>query len=146
LNVKRAARSIDRLGRRNQAVTVIVSTRCNRLPVTTAPHQRLAQRGPDDLRTRAEGLIGTLSEQDLLKTRSHLDALEFIVDGYAHVMALDVDCVKREREIAELAQAGDPAVAAELRELSKNLRRTASTSERLRSLLDEARIRVERRG
>jgi hypothetical protein len=95
---------------------------------------------------QAESLIGTLSKQDLLETRSQAEALEFIVDGYAHVLALDVDRVKLEREISQLAQAGDPGAAGELRELSRHLRGVASTSERLRRLLDEARIRVERQG
>lgn len=114
--------------------------------MTPAPHQRFVQRGSDDLRTQAETLIRTLSKQGLLATRSQAEALEFIVDGYALVLALDVERVRLEREIAQLAQSGDPDVAGELRELSRRLRGVASTSERLRRLLDEARIRVERQG
>jgi hypothetical protein len=146
LNVKRVARSIDQLGRCNQAVTVIASTERNRLPATPAPHQRFAQRGPDHLRTRAELLIRTLSEEDSLATRSQASALEFIVDGYAHVLALDVDCMRLEREIAQLALSGDPSLAGELRELSALLAGVSSTSEQLRQLLDAARLRVEARG
>jgi hypothetical protein len=69
-----------------------------------------------------------------------------IVDGYAHVLALDVDCMRLEREIAQLAQSGNPNVAGELRELSASLQGVSSTSERLRRLLDAARARVERQG
>ena len=79
-----------------------------------------------------------------MATRSRASSLELIVDGYAHVLALDVDRVRLEREIAYLAQSGDPEVAGELRELSGLLRGVASTSERLRRLLDAARVRVER--
>jgi hypothetical protein len=66
-----------------------------------------------------------------------------IVDGYAHVLALDVDRMRLEREIAHLAQSGDPRVAGELRELSALLRGVTSTSEELRRLLDAVRVHVE---
>jgi hypothetical protein len=113
------------------------------MPTMPLQNQRFAQQGPDHLRTRAESLIRTLSEEDLLATRSKDSSLELIVDGYAHVLALDVDRMRLEREIARLAQSGDPHVAGELRELSALSRNVSSTSEELRSLLDAARIRVE---
>jgi hypothetical protein len=77
-------------------------------------------------------------------TRSRASSLELIVDGYAHVLALDVDGLRLEREIAHLAQSGDPHVSGDLRELSALLHEVTSTSERLRQLLDAARVRVER--
>lgn len=81
----------------------------------------------------------------MLATRSRTDLLELIVDGYAHVLALDVDRRRLEREIAALAQSGDPLTAADLGELSALLREMTSTSEELRGLLDEARAREEQR-
>jgi hypothetical protein len=76
-------------------------------------------------------------------TRSRASSLELIVDGYAHVLTLDVDRMRLEREIARLAQSGDPRVAGELRELSALLRGVTSTSEELRRLLDAVRVHVE---
>lgn len=73
----------------------------------------------------------------MVATRSRASSLELIVDGYAHVLALDVDRMRLEREIGRLAQSG------ELRELSALLRDVTTTSEQLRRLLDAARVRVE---
>jgi hypothetical protein len=78
--------------------------------------------------------------------RTAADLLELVVDGYAHVLALDVDRRTLERDIARLAGSGDPLVVTELRELSALLRDVTSTSERLRRLLGEVRARDERRG
>ena len=88
-------------------------------------------------------LIRSMSEEDVLATRSKASSLELIVDGYAHVLALDVDGIRLEREIGRLAQSGDPDVAGELRELSALLRSVTSTSGQLRGLLDAARVRIE---
>lgn len=79
----------------------------------------------------------------MVSSRSKADALELIVDGYAHVLALDVERLRLEREIAQLAESGDPHVAGKLRELSAQLREVTVTSEHLRRLLDAARVRVE---
>jgi hypothetical protein len=95
---------------------------------------------------RAESLIRTLSEEDVVATRARASTLELIVDGYAHVLALDVERTRLEREIGRLAQSGDPGVVGKLRELSALLRDVSSTSEQLRGLLDAARARVERWG
>lgn len=115
----------------------------NLLPAPPANHEGLAQRGPDYLRAQAATLIKILREEDVVETRSKDSSLEFIVDGYAHVLALDVDRMRLEREIARLAQAGDPRAAGELRELSALLGSVSSTSAELRRLLDAARIRLE---
>ena len=71
-------------------------------------------------------------------------SLELIVDGYAHVLALDLDRLRMEREIARLAESGDPTVAVELRELSVVLRCLTRTSKNLRDLLATVRARIER--
>ncbi len=113
----------------------------------TATHPRFAQSGPDHLRAQAESLIKILSEGDVTATRANTaDLLELIVDGYAHVLALDVDRRRLEREINCLAQSGDPQVVVELRELSALLQSLTSTSEELRRLLDAVRARAERCG
>jgi hypothetical protein len=114
------------------------------LPATPIPYDSFSQRGPDHLRARAESLIRTLSEKGVLTTRSSESTLELIVDGYAHVLALDVDRMRLQREIGRLAQSGDPGMAAELRELSALLNEVTSTSEQLRELLDRLRTCVER--
>jgi hypothetical protein len=109
-----------------------------------APQQSFLQQGPDHLRARAESLIGILSEEDVLLTRGTDGSLDLLVDGYAHVLALDVDRMRLEREITRLAaQSGDPEVAGELRELSALLRDVTSTSAELRGQLDAVRARVE---
>ncbi|HEY5194077.1 MAG TPA: hypothetical protein VIJ39_09440 [Solirubrobacteraceae bacterium] len=113
------------------------------MQVIPAPYESFAQRGPDHLRVQAEMLIRSMSEEDVLATRSKASSLELIVDGYAHVLALDVDGIRLEREIGRLAQSGDPDVAGELRELSALLRSVTSTSGQLRGLLDAARVRIE---
>jgi hypothetical protein len=95
---------------------------------------------------QAESLIRTLSQEDVVATRARASTLELIVDGYAHVLALDVERTRLEREIGRLAQSGDPDVAGKLRELSALLGDVSSTSEQLRRLLDTARARVERWG
>ncbi len=69
--------------------------------------------------------------------------LELVVDGYAHVLALDVDRRRLEREVARLAEAGDPGMAVRLRELSGLLRRMTAVSEELRARLDVLRARLE---
>lgn len=79
----------------------------------------------------------------MVATRSPSSSLELIVDGYAHVLALDVDRMRLEREIARLAGSGDPEAWEELRELSALLQDVGATSEHLRELLDAARLRIE---
>ena len=74
-----------------------------------------------------------------------MSSLELIVDGYAHLLALDTDRLRLEREIARLAESGDPAVAAELRELSVLLRSVTHTTEELRKVLGAVRARAELR-
>jgi hypothetical protein len=88
-------------------------------------------------------LIGILSQEDVVATRGMDRSLELLVDGYAHVLALDVDGMRLEREITRLAEAGDPEVAGELRELSALLHDVTSTSAELRARLDAVRVRVE---
>jgi hypothetical protein len=112
------------------------------VPATPIPYESFAQRGPDHLRVQAESLISTMSKEDVVANRSRASSLELIVDGYAHVLALDVDGMRLEREIGRLAQSGDPDVAGELRELSALLQSVTSTSGRLRELLDAARGRI----
>ncbi len=72
--------------------------------------------------------------------------LELIVDGYAHVLALNVDRRRLEREIVLLAQSGDPRTAVELGRISALLRDVTSTSEALRQLLDAVRSDEEHHG
>jgi hypothetical protein len=91
-------------------------------------------------------LIRTLSEEDVVATRARAGSLELLVDGYAHVLALDVDRMRLAREIARLAESGDPEVAGELRKLSALVQCVTSTSEELRGLLDAVRVRVEHWG
>jgi hypothetical protein len=88
-------------------------------------------------------LIRTLSDEDALATHATKSSREVIVDGYAHVLALDVDRLRLEREIARLAGSGDPKMAGELRELSVLLRYVTLTSEQLRDVLSDVRARVE---
>lgn len=78
--------------------------------------------------------------------RTTTRSLELVVDGYAHILALDVDRLRLEREIARLAEFGDPEMAGELRKLSALLRRVTHASEELRGRLDAFRARVERPG
>jgi hypothetical protein len=51
--------------------------------------------------------------------------------------------MRMEREIARLAESGDPGVAGELQELSVVLRCLTRTSVRLRSMLSTVRARTE---
>lgn len=117
------------------------------MPATPAPHQSPFQRGTDHLCGRAESLIAILSailsDEDAVSARATQDSLELIVDGYAHVLALDVDRLRLEREIARLAESGDPRAAGELRELSSVLHHVKDTTAELRGLLGAARARVE---
>ena len=115
------------------------------MPATPAPHQTPVHHGPDYLRRQAESLIRTLSDEQAL-TDAAKGSLELIVDGYAHVLALDVDRMRMEREIARLAESGDPAAAGELRELSVVVRCLTRTSAQLRDLLSTVRERIELRG
>jgi hypothetical protein len=112
-----------------------------------APNQKgLAKRGSDHLLKQAESLIGVLSEEDVVEARTVTNLLELIVDGYAHVLALDVDRRRLDRDIARLVGSGDPQAAAELRRLSAQRRDLTSASEQLRELLGEVRARDERHG
>jgi hypothetical protein len=101
---------------------------------------------PDFLCRQAESLIRALSNGKPAGSDDSLGSHEPIVDGYAHVLALDVDRLRLEREIARLAESGDPRMAGELRELSVMLRRVTHTSEQLRGLLDAARARADLAG
>lgn len=117
------------------------------MPAIPAPHQKgLAQRGSNYLLKQAGLLIGVLSQGDVAGTHAGTNLLELIVDGYAHVLALDVDRRRLERDIARLAGSGDPHAAVELRELSATLADVTGASERLRKLLGEVRPREERHG
>lgn len=117
-----------------------------RLPAIPTPHQSPVLRGTDHLCKRAESLISTLSDEDAVAARAEQSSLELIVDGYAHVLALDVDRLRLEREIARLAESGDPRAAGELQELSVMLRLVKDTTVELRDLLGAARARVECHG
>jgi len=153
MNVKRAMRSIDQAEDAKHSSThpsPAGPTPLNLVAIHPCPTSRFLpawpyclRLGPDHLRRRAEALIRTLSDEDAGADRATKSSLELIVDGYAHVLALDVDRIRLEREIARLAESGDPALAAELRELSMVLRCVTRTSERLRDLLSAVRARVE---
>ena len=93
---------------------------------------------PDYLCTQAESLIRSLSEPAPATQPAMGASPEAIVDGYAHVLALDVDRLRLEREIARLAESGDPRVACELRELSVLLRRVRGTSDQLGAVRAQA--------
>jgi hypothetical protein len=97
---------------------------------------------PDYLCSQAESLIRALSDERLVARQPPRSSTE-VVDGYAHVMALDVDRMRLEREIARLAESGDPRVASELKDLSVLLRRVRSTSVQLRALLGELREQTD---
>ncbi len=111
------------------------------MPATTTPNQNSIQPGAERLCTQAEALVASLSSTAASSTRS--TSLDLVVDGYAHVLALDVDRRRLEREITRLAEAGDPEMAARLSELSALLRRMGRASEDLRGRLSELRARVE---
>jgi hypothetical protein len=111
------------------------------LPATSAPNHNSIHPGAERLCSQAEALIESLSSMPASPTRS--SSLDLVVDGYAHVLALDVDRRRLEREIVRLAEAGDPELAGRLSELSALLRRMARASEDLRDRLSELRLRLE---
>jgi hypothetical protein len=111
------------------------------LPATSTPNHNSIKPGAERLCAQAEALIASLSSMPASSTRS--SALEFVVDGYAHVLALDVDRRRLEREITRLAEIGDPEMVGQLSELSALLRRMARASEDLRDRLSELRARLE---
>jgi hypothetical protein len=111
------------------------------VPATPAPNNLPIEHDPEYLRSQAQRLIDALSEEHAYE--SDETTLELVVDGYAHVLALDVDRVRVEREIARLAESGDPAAASQLRELSVMLRWMTRTCKQLRELLGSARARAE---
>jgi hypothetical protein len=113
------------------------------LPATPATHQSSVLRDTDHLCQRAESLIATLSDEDAVAATATRDSMELIVDGYAQVLALDADRLRLEREVARLAESGDPRAAGELQGLSVMLRILKGTTAELRRLLDAARARVE---
>jgi hypothetical protein len=122
------------------------SDQARHLSATPISHPSSPELDPSErLYAGAESLLRTLSQEDVTATRSRASSLELIVDGYAHVLALDVERKRREREIASLAHSGDPQAAGELRALSAQLVHLTATSKELRGLLDAARIRIERR-
>lgn len=88
-------------------------------------------------------LTATLSDDRAVATLGPNGLSELIVDGYARVLALDVERLALEREIARLAESGDPERAGELRELSAVLRRVSAASEKLRVCLDGLRARTQ---
>lgn len=111
------------------------------MPATSTPNHNSIQPGAERLCSQTEALIESLSSMPAGSTRSN--SLELVVDGYAHVLALDVDRRRLEREITRLAEAGDPEMAGRLSELSALLRRMARASEGLRGRLSELRARLE---
>lgn len=113
------------------------------LPATPAPHHCPVQHSSDHLCSEAESLIIALSDEAAVIGDATTSSLELIADGYAHVLALDVERLRLERQIARLAESGDPAVAAQLRELSMLLRSLTRTSEKLRDALSALRARAE---
>jgi hypothetical protein len=114
-----------------------------RLPATPAPHHCPVQHRSDHLCNEAESLIIALSDEAAVVGDATTSSLELIADGYAHVLALDVERLRLERQIARLAESGDPAIAAQLRELSMLLRSLTRTSEKLRDALSALRARAE---
>jgi hypothetical protein len=116
------------------------------LAARSAPDHGAPALGIDTLRVHAESLIRELADESAVLADGTESSLQLIVDGYAHVLALDVDCLRLERELVRLAESGDPRVASELRELSKLLRSAMRTSEELRKALSVARARVEGAG
>ena len=111
------------------------------MPTTSVPNHNSIQPGAERLCAQAEALIESLSSMLVSATRS--SSLDLVVDGYAHVLALDVDRRRLEREIVRLAEAGDPEMTRRLRELSSLLRRMSRASENLRDRLSELRLRLE---
>jgi hypothetical protein len=112
------------------------------MAISTPDHTSI-RRGADRLSRRTEALIVTLSDKRAAAQRTKQGSLELIVDGYAHVLALDVDRRRLERELVRLAQDGDPDMAGELSELSTLLHDMVRASDELRGRLGELRARVE---
>jgi hypothetical protein len=104
------------------------------------------QRGADRLCRQAEALIDAVSNRDTATGPTDKSSLELIVDGYAHVLVLDVDRLRLEREIARMVEIGDPGMAGKLSELSTLLRRMTHASEVLRGRLSELRAQLEAHG
>ena len=98
---------------------------------------------------RANGGVARVAELVLLLGQEILGSgrmVNRVATGAGHVIqgvlrAPDVG----PREIARLAESGDPGMAGELRELSALLRRVTRASEELRGRLDAFRTRVEPR-
>lgn len=111
------------------------------MSATPAQNHLPIEHDPEYLRSQAQRLIDALSEEPT--DEAHAATLELVVDGYAHVLVLDVDRVRVEREIARLAESGDPAAAPQLRELSVMLRWMTCMGTRLRELLSTTRARAE---
>jgi hypothetical protein len=74
-----------------------------------------------------------------------MSSLELIMDGYAHLLVLDTDRLRLEREIARLAESRDPAAAAELRYLTVLVRSVTRTTEELRDVLGAIHARAQGR-
>jgi hypothetical protein len=124
------------------------------LSATSIPHHNSIQPGAERLCEQAETLVSSLMGGQVPGYPADLGpedaavaagSLDLVVDGYAHVLALDVDRRRLEREIAHLAEAGDPGMAARLSELSGLLRRMTGVSEDLRARLDALRAQLEGR-
>jgi hypothetical protein len=96
-------------------------------------------RHPTEERVRA--LAGSYNIADADSAAGSGDS---IVDCYAHVLALDVDRLRLERELARLAEIGDPASMAEIQSLVVLLGLVTATADRLRDALRTARQRRER--
>jgi hypothetical protein len=111
------------------------------LSATPAPNHYPIEHDPEYLRGQAEWLIRALSDEGAFLADPA--TLDLVVDGYAHVLTLDVDRVRLEREIARLAESGDPTAAAELRDLSVMLRWITRTCAQLREALRAVRARGE---
>ena len=123
------------------------------LSAASISHQDSIQPDAERLCEQAEALLASLAGEEA--PRGYLAGvdpestaggpLELVVDGYANVLALDVDRRRLEREVARLAEAGDPDMSARLSELSGLLRRMTRVSEELRARLDALRAQLEGR-
>jgi hypothetical protein len=114
------------------------------MTATPAPNQCPSEHDSDHLRSHAERLISSLHEQEELAADAGTGSLEnLIVDGYAHVLALDVARQRLERRIAHLAESGDPTLASELRKNAMMLRAMTRCCEELREVLSSVRVRAE---
>ncbi len=121
------------------------------MSATSVPHHNSIHPGAERLCEQGEALVASLTSDEVPRDYlvdgdpegSARGPLELVVDGYAHVLALDVDRRRIEREVARLAEAGDPGMAARLGELSGLLRRMTRVSEDLRAQLDVLRARLQ---